>query len=130
MGGWTLQWDDDQTSILHSGEELDRLLDQIEADIDPDSPRLVVLESPDGQTSRSASAGATAWRASKSPWIRRTLRARDASAATSPRLSFFLGSHWSEFPRWQVIPTASARKALRRFFETGERPDNVDWFEI
>jgi hypothetical protein len=30
-------------------------------------------------------------------------------------------------PAWTAIPIADAREAVRRFFLTGERPDNIAW---
>ncbi|MHB0961390.1 MAG: Imm1 family immunity protein [Pirellulaceae bacterium] len=40
-----------------------------------------------------------------------------------------LGQHHTEFERRHLIPTATARRVLREFFETGQRPASVQWEE-
>jgi Immunity protein Imm1 len=51
----------------------------------------------------------------------------DEEADTDGTVVFFYYGHWSEFPADAAVPMADAREAARRFFETGERPDNVAW---
>lgn len=40
-----------------------------------------------------------------------------------------LGQHHTEFERRHLIPTATARRVLREFFDTGQRPSSIDWEE-
>lgn len=37
------------------------------------------------------------------------------------------GSEPARCPAWEVVPIAGAREAVRRFFRTGQRPDNLTW---
>lgn len=51
--------------------------------------------------------------------------------SVEPVVMFFAeGDHWTEFPRHEAILWARAVEGVRRFLETGELPDNVDWQEI
>jgi len=40
-----------------------------------------------------------------------------------------LGQHHTGFERRHLIPTATARRVLREFFDTGQRPSSIDWEE-
>jgi hypothetical protein len=43
---------------------------------------------------------------------------------------FYYQGQWTEVPRETLIPSETAREAMRIFFETGNRPDNLRWKEI
>ncbi len=52
---------------------------------------------------------------------------RDADAWEPPQTAYLLGHH-SEIPRWSVLPTDEARRALLEFFMAGGRlPSNIEW---
>lgn len=40
---------------------------------------------------------------------------------------FYLHGHFSEFPPDAAVPVADAVEAMRRFYATGQRPDNIRW---
>jgi len=42
-------------------------------------------------------------------------------------IEFLYRGHHSGIDRRYTVPRAAAREALRRFFATGDRPDNLTW---
>lgn len=42
-------------------------------------------------------------------------------------VAFTFGGQYSEVPRRWTVPVEEAREAMRRFFETGKRPSNINW---
>lgn len=42
---------------------------------------------------------------------------------------FYYGGHESEFPAEMAVPIEDAREAAKAFFQSGERPENIDWRE-
>jgi hypothetical protein len=39
----------------------------------------------------------------------------------------FYGGHWTEIDRRELIPYEQAREALRNFYATGNKPQNIRW---
>lgn len=54
----------------------------------------------------------------------------DVSDDDDDDVGFYFQGHWSEFPQSALVPAERAREAARAFFETGERPDVVEWEEV
>jgi hypothetical protein len=40
---------------------------------------------------------------------------------------FYLHGHYSDFPPDAAVPAGAAVEAMRRFYATGQRPDNIAW---
>jgi Immunity protein Imm1 len=40
---------------------------------------------------------------------------------------FYFDGHYSEFPPDAAVSVEDAYEAMRRFYRTGERPDNISW---
>lgn len=43
---------------------------------------------------------------------------------------FYYQGQWSEFPPETLVPNETARAAMREFFATGKRPENIVWAEV
>ena len=120
-----LQWAQNVPPVeVRTGEQLDQLLDQLR----PDFPISVVLHAhgckahvllglPESFVYLDE-LGPTRY------WI--TIGDSQADGVVSFHM---LGQHHTEFQRRHLIPLATARRALREFFDTGRRPGSVQWEE-
>ena len=122
-----LFWEEANRTEVRSVEELDRLVDQLTVEARADMPLTVELHVGD-ETAMSIVVG------------REESHVEFHSAATHPPIvachgpwnddeliEFSHRGQYSELPRRYFVPIADAREALRRYFRTGTRPDNIAW---
>lgn len=119
-----LLWGQNEQAPVRSVEELDQLLDRLTHDAS--DPLVAVLEPP-GEAALSIGLGSDRsllnFISSPDPpyFTSQGLEKSDES------IEFFYCGELTEYPRRALIPVEDAREAMRRFFKTGERPDNVGW---
>jgi hypothetical protein len=122
-----LEWDENQQADVHSLDELERLIDELSLQAQGELPFSVELYG-NVDTCLSILVGGEVSHleffsaksrppvvVSSGPW------SDDEFVVCTHR------GHYSEMPKKYCIPVADAREALRRYFLTGERPDNVAW---
>jgi hypothetical protein len=124
-----VEWGEDGRAEVGSIEELDRLLDGLAASV-LEKPLMAELIAENGD-SLAAGLGRDE---SVLSWINGDQNppyyASKGDSGAGGMIVFFYRGDWSEFPRWSAIPVARAREAMRRFFTTGQMPDNVEWTEV
>jgi hypothetical protein len=122
-----LSWDEHATMVpIASERELMQQLDRIAAEADAAAPPLVELFMPGG-SSMAIGVGrdhsvVTFIRSLGEP----DYLSKGADEDGEPPLFYFHGAD-SEFPPGSAVPVEDAYEAMRRFYRTGERPDNIDW---
>ena len=121
-----LSWDEQATMVaVNSERDLLKRLAEI-ADQAADAPPLVELYQPDG-ASLAIGVGAersvvTYIRNPDEPdWLSR------GDSDDGPPPVFYLHGHYSDFPPDAAVPAEDAVEAMRRFYTTGQRPDNIAW---
>jgi hypothetical protein len=123
----TLSWAENENVPVHTVQELDERLDALDRQARASQPLVAGLERPDG-AALSIGLGRDRsvlnyMRSPDPPYF----TSHDEQADTDGTVVFFYYGHWSEFPADAAVPMDDAREAARRFFRTGERPDNIDW---
>lgn len=114
------------SSEVTSLQELDDLLDRLEEEAERGDPLIVGLEMPNGASlslGLGRSESVLNYVDSPDPPYYSSLGDEGAEGS----IVFYLDGHWTELPRSAAIPIEDAREAMRRFFETGKRPENVRW---
>lgn len=130
-----VQWDVDDERQAATVEEMDALLDELDAasrerplpyavtvwtgpEADGrDGPALTFVVGTDTSPVQWSSPGPPYGRAS---W--------NGGSDDEPYFVANFGGQWSELDAWMPIPIADAREAARRFFATGGQcPDNITW---
>ena len=137
---YQLEWVEDLDSpapelkkrAVISVADLDEALDQVEGKGEPARPLIAVLVSPRGSSLGIGLGGPQSVLTFDSgsgmpPYFESV---GDKAHRESGVVVFYAGGQWTEFPSGALIPKESARKAIRIFFETGERPNNVIWEEV
>lgn len=136
-----LSWDERGTLVpVPSKEELERLLDTVD-DAAADEPLIATMldgdEGPALSVGFGASGSVAVWRTagematdiSRSTGSGKS-KSRGAekgeSAAGGPVEFVFCGEKVS-YPVSAVVSLGQAREAMRQFFATGSRPDNIAW---
>jgi hypothetical protein len=121
-----LSWDDQATMVpVASEQELMDRLEDIASHVE-EAPPLVELFMPGG--------GSLAIGVGRDHSVVSYIRSLDEPdvlskgtvEASEPPLFYFHGAD-SEFPPDAAVPVEDAYEAMRRFYRTGERPDNIDW---
>ncbi|HVS04634.1 MAG TPA: Imm1 family immunity protein [Candidatus Dormibacteraeota bacterium] len=124
-----IEWEENGRAEAASVEEVDRLLDDL-AEQARERPFIVELMSSAGDSlaiGLGREESILSWvQASGDPPYYASKGDRDSQGL----VVFFYGGRWSEFPRSFAVGIAAARKAMRLFFETGQRPTNVEWDEV
>jgi immunity protein Imm1 of predicted polymorphic toxin system len=124
--GPQLSWDEKATKVtVASEQELMDRLERIAAEAD-EAPPLVQLSMPDG----SSLAIGVGREQSVVTYIRSLNEpdylSRGTAEASQPPVFYYHGAD-SEFPPDAAVPAGDACEAMRRFYRTGKRPDNIDW---
>ena len=109
---------------VRTGEQLDQLLDQLR----PDSPISVVLHAHGCQAHVLLGLPESFVYLDEVGPTRYFITVGDSHADGVVGFHL-LGQHHTEFERRHLIPLATARRALREFFDTARRPDSVQWEE-
>jgi hypothetical protein len=123
----TLSWAENESVPVHTVQELDERLDELDRQARASQPLVAGLERPDGAAlsiGLGRDRSVLNYMSSPDPPY---FTSHDEEADTDGTVVFFYYGHWSEFPADAAVPMADAREAARRFFETGERPDNIAW---
>ena len=109
-------------------EDLERLLDRIAADYPGDSAVLATLTRDDTGDSLKIGLGRPLSvlefmsGSLEPPYFASVGTVQDDGSEV-----YHYDGEWTEIPRRNLIPLVEARRAARRFFLTGERPDEVAW---
>lgn len=120
------------TTFVSNMSELDAQLDRLHIDaLQRQRPTLIALYGDDQPVVRTLSIGVGS-EASMADWAdeqdpQEPYVSSRGEGEESSRVSFYFGNQWSEFPASVLIPLKDAREAATRFFNTGERPDNIEW---
>ena len=125
----TLQWSTSEPPVeIRTGEQLDELLDRLSATAQSEFPISVRLQAHDCEADILLGLPESFVYLNEVSPMRYyiTLGARYVDGVVSFHL---LGQHHTEFERRHLIPTATARRVLREFFDTGLRSTSVDWEE-
>ncbi|HEV3163475.1 MAG TPA: Imm1 family immunity protein [Isosphaeraceae bacterium] len=128
-GPLRIEWEENGRADVASVEEVDRLLDDL-AEQASERPFIAELISSAGDSlaiglGREESILSWVQASGDPPYY-----ASKGDPDSQGLVVFFYRGHWSEFPRSFVVAIAAARKAMRLFFETGQRPTNVEWEEV
>jgi hypothetical protein len=121
----TLQWSEAVPPVeVRNGEQLDQLLDQLR----PDFPISVVLHAHGCEAHVLLGLPDSFVYLDEVSPTRYFITVGDSHA--NGVVGFhLLGEHHTEFERRHLIPLSAARRALREFFDTGRRPESVQWEE-
>jgi hypothetical protein len=125
----TLKWSESEPPTeVRTGEQLDQLLERLTATARPEFPISVRLQAHDCEADILLGLPESfVYLNEVSPtryYI--TVGASYVDGVVSFHL---LGQHYTEFERRHLIPTATARRVLREFLDTGRRPTSVEWEE-
>ena len=123
----TLSWSEDQAAAVRTADELDQRLDALDRQARDREPFAVTLERPDGKVltlTVGRKRSIVNYMASLDPPY---YTSYDPESDESGTIVYYFFGHYSESPADAAVPTQDAREAARRFFETGERPENIDW---
>lgn len=123
----TLQWSENEPPAeIHTGQQLDQLLDQLTETCR--SERLISVR----LQAHGCEADILLGLPESFVYLKEGRAARYyitvGDSHVDGVVSFhLLGEHHTEFQRRHLIPIATARRVLREFFDTGQRPTSVDW---
>jgi len=125
----TLQWSESEPPVeIRTGEQLDQLLDRLTATARPEFPISVRLQAHDCEADILLGLPESFVYLDEVSPTRYYITVGDSYV--DGVVSFhLLGQHHTEFERRHLIPTATARRVLREFFDTGRRPTSVEWEE-
>jgi hypothetical protein len=125
----TLQWSESESPAeIRTGEQLDQLLDRLTATARPEFPISVRLQAHDCEADILLGLAESFVYLNEVSPTRYYITVGDSYV--DGIVSFhLLGQHHTEFERRHLIPTATARRVLREFFDTGRRPMSVEWEE-
>ena len=125
----TLQWSGNEPPAeIHTGEQLDQLLDQLTETCRPVRVFSVRLQAHGYEADILLGLPESFVYLNEVRAFRYYITVGDARADGVVGFHL-LGQHHTEFERRHLIPIATARRVLREFFETGQRPTSVDWEE-
>ena len=123
----TLSWAEDGSAPVHSVQELDERLDDLERQARDHQPLVAGIERPNGAAlsiGLGRDRSVLNYMSSPDPPY---FTSHDEQGDVDGTVVFYYYGHWSEFPADAAVPMGDAREAARRFFRSGERPDNIDW---
>jgi hypothetical protein len=131
-----VQWDEEDRREIGTIEELDALLDELDATSREEPlPYAVTLwtgyrANGDKGMALTLVVGTESspveWTAPEPPYARASW---NGGTAEEPYFVANWGGQWSELDAWMPVPIADAREAARRFFgDGGACPDNVTWY--
>jgi Immunity protein Imm1 len=123
----------DPDQIVTTPAELDAALDQLDSEARRDGQRyaFISLDDETGLDMLSIGVGADLVPLSHTderpdgtkPWDVQSRGDRTASGSSE----WGYMNTWNEVPNRLLVPADSAREAARRWFQTGQRPDNITW---
>lgn len=119
---------------IASLSELDARLDQIAAQAEASEP--LIAELVDLRRGGSLGIGlgragsVLAFKRSDLPPYYQSTGGTRASSSPNDFVVFYYQGQWTEFPARAVVSNESAREAMRIFFGTGERPENILWEDV
>jgi hypothetical protein len=122
---WTIQWMDNEPHEIMNTEQLNHLLDELEADHNEDNPILVQIQSPNGEILMIGIGGELSvlnhiatggWPAQHS-----------VGNEMEDTIPYRMGSYDSEMPKSDAIPQELARKTVNHFYKTGQLLEDVTW---
>jgi hypothetical protein len=126
----TLQWSQEEPAAeIETGEQLDELLDQLQAKCPSDLPTAAVLRVHDCETSILIGLQESFVYIDDIGKKRYYITVGDVSSGGVVTF-YLLGQHHTEFERRHLIPLATARRVAREFFDSGRLPSGVKWEEI
>ena len=123
----TLSWAENASVSVHSLQELDQRLDELHRQAREEQGLIAGIERPDG-TALSIGLGRDRsvlnYMSSLDPPY---FTSYDPESDQEGTVVFYYYGQWSEFSADAAVPMDDAREAVRRFYENGERPENIDW---
>lgn len=125
----TLQWSTSEPPVeIQTGEQLDQILDRLTATAQSEFPISVRLQAHDCEADILLGLPESFVYLNEVRPMRYYVTLGDSKV--DGVVSFhLLGQHHTEFERRHLIATATARRVLREFFDTGRRATSVDWEE-
>ncbi|MEZ4666592.1 MAG: Imm1 family immunity protein [Anaerolineae bacterium] len=124
-----LEWNKDENSEVPTLEELNRLIGQLETE-GRTSRAFTVTVRVNDETGMTMVVGRqeshiTFYDANARPPVRGCTGPWDDDQL----IVYSYRGHYSEIPRRFCVPIADAREAMRIYFRTGQRPENLSWNE-
>ena len=121
-------------SPIGSLSELDERLDRLYAEAEAGEPFIVELVQPQRGAALGMGLGKTAsvlaFKQSELPPYYQSVGDAEPLGGPHDLVVFYYQGQWTEFPAKGLVSMESARSAMRTFFQTGERPNNIRWEEI
>lgn len=125
-----LEWDRNERADAPSVQELDHILDRLTAQARASRPFSVDLFLDSGDALAIVVGGEVSVMNFYSPTHRPPVvgcRGLWSEDEAEELIVFDFRGEYSEIEKRYTVPTADAREGMRRFFITGERPDNITW---
>jgi hypothetical protein len=122
-----------ESRMITSRVELDDTLNQLTGRTEEGEPLIVELISPGGASlgiGLGRPESVLAFKSSSEPPYFQSVGDNSSQTTSNDVVVFYYQGQWTEFPAGALVPNESAREAIRIFFETGERPENVKWEEV
>ncbi len=119
-----------QRAQIETTDELDALLDRVEATVRDQQRSVLAVIFLDEVTFLTVGLGADESfvgvddQNTGQTWWSRGDRYQD-----DDDVEFYLGNQGSYYPCWVLIPASTAREVVREMFATGRRPDSIRWDE-
>lgn len=123
-----LTWDENEQCIVHSVSELDQMIEKltakakeenmpftVELQVDPETALVIVVGREESHVAFYSTASRPPIVTSIGPWDE------------DEQIVFTHRGHWSSMDKRFWVPIAEAREAMRSYFLTGRRPDNITW---
>jgi immunity protein Imm1 of predicted polymorphic toxin system len=122
-----LRWSESEPPAeVHTGDQLDALLDRLTAAARPDFPISVRLQAHDCSMDILLGLPESFVYLDEVSPRRYYITVGDSYIDGVVRFHL-LGQHHTEFERRHLIPLVLARSVIREFFDTGRRPASVEW---
>jgi hypothetical protein len=125
-----VSWNQNARSLA-SLDEVEHLLDRLQEEFRQGDPTLVVVALSGDGDSLTIGLGR---RSSVLSYIPGDMDPPYFNSAGGKDLDvgmwFLFEGSWSEFANRNIISTSVARATLRRFCETGQLPDSIEWEEV
>jgi hypothetical protein len=123
----TLSWAEGESAAVPNTAKLDELLDELDHQAADGRPFVATLERPDGKvlglTVGDERSIVTYMASADPPYF----SSHDPESDEAGTVVYDFFGHFSESPADAAVPMDDAREAARRFFRTGERPENIAW---
>ena len=125
-----LVWHENESREIHSLEELDQLMHDLDHEgcestpfsvslqVNPETELYIVVGCEESHVEFYAADQSPLVVSCTGPWDDDVL------------IAFYYRGHYSEMPRRYCVPIADAKEAMRQYFLTGKRPQNLKWNEL